>query len=105
MQIYIGKFNTDISQDHLKKRLEQYGKVKSLRIENRMAFAEMPLEDEAESAIMNLDKSQLEGIVLSVHKARYGSTDRRKSGRIGGRRSQDPKSYTSMFTRKEIFFE
>ncbi len=105
MQIYIGKFNTDISQDHLKKRLEQYGKVKSLRIENRMAFAEMPFEDEAESAIMNLDKSQLEGIVLSVHKARYGSTDRRKSGRIGGRRSQDPKSYTSMFTRKEIFFE
>ena len=104
MQIYIGSFSDKISQDNLRERLENFGSVKSLRIENEMAFAEMPFENEAESAIINLDKSIFEGIVINVHKARYSTSDRRKSGRVGGRRSQDPKSYTSMFTRNDIFF-
>ena len=104
MQIYIGNFSEKISQDNLRERLEKFGKVESLKIENEMALAEMPFENEAESAISNLDKSKLEGIVISVHKARYSTSDRRKSGRVGGRRSQDPKSYTSMFTRNDIFF-
>ena len=104
MQIYIGSFSEKISQEDLRERLEKFGTVKSLRIENEMVFAEMPLENEAESAISNLDKTKFEGIVISVHKARYSTSDRRKSGRVGGRRSQDPKSYTSMFTRNDIFF-
>ena len=104
MQIYIGNFIEKISQGNLREILEKFGKVESLRIENEMAFAEMPFENEAESAISNLDKSKFEGIVISVHKARHSTSDRRKSGRVGGRRSQDPKSYTSMFTRNDIFF-
>lgn len=104
MQIFIGNFGENISQDHLLERLEKFGEVGSIRIENKMAFAEMPFENEAESAILNLDKSELDGTILSVHEARYGTIDRRKKGRFGGRRSQDPKSYTRMFMREDVFF-
>ena len=104
MQIYIGSFSEKISQDNLRERLEEYGKVESLRIDNEMALVEMPFDNEATAAILHLDNSKFEGTIISVHKARYGSSDRRKSGRVGGRRSQDPKSYTSMFTRNDIFF-
>jgi RNA recognition motif-containing protein len=103
MNIYIGNFCENISQDHLRERLEEFGMVESIKIENKIAFAEMPLENEAESAIVHLDNSELDGITISVHKARFGHTDRRKSGRIGGRRSQDPKSYSRMFSRKDMF--
>ncbi len=103
MHIYIGNFCENISQDHLRERLEEFGKVESIKIENEMAFAEMPFVNEAESAIVHLDNSELDGITISVHKARFGQIDRRKSGRIGGRRSQDPKSYTKMLKREDIF--
>ncbi len=104
MQIFIGNFGENISQNHLRERLEEFGKVESIRIENKMAFAEMPFENQAKSAILNLDKSEMDGIIIVVHEARYGTTDRRKFDRIGGRRSQDLKNYNRIFTQKDIFF-
>ena len=104
MQIYIGSFSDKFSQNNLREKLEEFGRVESLRIENEMVFAEMPFDNEATAAILHLNNSKFEGTIISVHKARYSSSDRRKSGRVGGRRSQDPKSYTSMFTRNDIFF-
>ena len=104
MHIYIGNFRETISQDHLRERLEEFGKVESIRIENEMAFAEMPSENEAESAIVHLDNSEFNGIIVSVHQARHSTSDRRKAGRIGGRRSQDQNNYTKMFSRKDISF-
>ncbi len=104
MQIFIGSFSEKISKDSLRERLEEYGKVESLRVENEMAFAEMPFDNEATAAILHLNNSKFGSTIISVHKARYSTSDRRKSGRVGGRRSQDPKSYTSMFTRNDIFF-
>jgi len=104
MQIYIGSFSENFSQNNLREKLEEFGKVESLRIENEMVFAEMPFDNEATAAILHLNNSKFEGNIINVHKARYSTSDRRKSGRVGGRRSQDPKSYTSMFTRNEIFF-
>ena len=102
MEIFIGNICKKINQDHLRKRFEEFGKVESIRVENEIAFAEMPFENEAESAISNLDESDLDGIVISVHQARYGISDRRKSGRNGGRRSKDSKSYTKMFSKKDL---
>jgi len=102
MQIFIGNICKNIDSDQLRVRLEKFGKVESLKINDEMAYAEMPHDKEAEIAIMHLDKSDLEGFKISVHTARYASSDRRKSGRIGGRRSKDHKSYTRMFTRKDL---
>jgi len=101
MKIVVGNIKKDISQNHLRERLEQFGHVKSLKIENKMVIVEMSFENEEESAFLNLDKSQFEGMTLSIHEARFNSIDRRINGRIGGRRSQDPKSYTIMFKRQE----
>ncbi len=102
MEIFIGNICKEITQDNLRLRLEEFGKVKSIRVENEVAFAEMPFDREAELAILNLDKTDLDGFVISVHKARFGTPDRRKSGRIGGRRSKDSKSYTRMFSKNDL---
>ena len=102
MQIFIGNICKSIDSHQLRERLEKFGEVESLKIEDEMAYAVMPHDKEAEVAILQLDKSDLEGFRLSVHTARYGSTDRRKSGRIGGRRSKDHKNYTRMFSRKDL---
>ncbi|MCK5050589.1 MAG: RNA-binding protein [Candidatus Cloacimonetes bacterium] len=102
MEIFIGNICKEITQDHLRVRLEEFGKVESVIVENEVAFAEMPFENEAELAILSLDKSDMDGFVISVHKARFGTPDRRKSGRIGGRRSKDSKSYTKMFSKNDL---
>lgn len=102
MEIFIGNICKEITQDHLRIRLEEFGKVESVRVENEAAFAEMPFENEAELAIVSLDKSDMDGIVISVHKARFSTSDRRKSGRIGGRRSKDSKSYTKLFSKNDL---
>jgi len=102
MEIFIGNVCKKINQDHLRLRLEEFGKVESVRVENEVAFAEMPFENEAELAILSLDKSDMDGFVISVHKARFSTSDRRKSGRNGGRRSKDIRSYSSMFSKKDL---
>ncbi|MEA2095680.1 MAG: hypothetical protein U9P73_03155 [Candidatus Cloacimonadota bacterium] len=102
MEIFIGNICKEITQDNIRLRLEEFGKVKSIRVENEVAFAEMPFENEAELAILSLNKSDMDGFVICVHKARFGTPDRRKSGRIGGRRSKDIRSYSSMFSKKDL---
>ncbi|RLC58453.1 MAG: hypothetical protein DRH89_01090 [Candidatus Cloacimonadota bacterium] len=101
MEIFIGNICKKINQDHLRERLEEFGRVESIKVEDKIAFVEMPFENEAESAIINLDNSNLDGIIISVHQARYGISDRRKSGRVGGRRSKDSKIYTKIFSKKD----
>ncbi|MDP8267623.1 MAG: hypothetical protein P9L97_02730 [Candidatus Tenebribacter davisii] len=102
MQIFIGNVYSAINQDYLRKELEKYGKVETIEIVEKSAFVEMPYENEATLAIMNLNNNDINGIKINVHKARKSESDRRKSGRIGGRRSHDPKNYTKMFSRKDI---
>jgi len=104
MQIFIGNVSRVINKDKLRNELEKFGKVEYIEIQNEIAFAEMPSDKEAENAIINLDKSDLDGLKLTVHKARNGVQDRRQSGRIGGRRSKDPKNYTRMFSRRDLIF-
>jgi len=68
MQIYIGSFSENFSQNNLREKLEEFGKVESLRIENEMVFAEMPFDNEATAAILHLNNSKFEGTIISVHK-------------------------------------
>lgn len=102
MQIFIGNVSKNINKNQLRKELEKFGDVESLNINDEIAYVEMPLQKEAENAILHLDKSKLDGIKLSVHEARNGLDDRRLSGRIGGRRSNDPKNYSKMFSRNDF---
>ncbi|MCF7858145.1 MAG: hypothetical protein K9N07_02310 [Candidatus Cloacimonetes bacterium] len=103
MKIFIGNLSNSLDQQDIKERLEKYGQVESVKIDEQIAFAEMPYPTEAEKAILHLDKSELDGLVISVHQARHGLSDRRKSKRLGGRRSDDPQKHLSeILTKDEI---
>ncbi len=97
MKIYAGMLLEDISEKDLQDIFKEYGNVKSVNIYKedlksgyfRYSIIEMPNKVEAWDAIQNLDGYQLKGILLSVHPARTGPIDRRKSVRGGGRRRTD----------------
>ncbi|MEJ2048820.1 MAG: RNA-binding protein [Calditrichota bacterium] len=97
MKIYAGMLLEDITEKDLQDLFEKYGNIKSVEIhkENlksgyfRYGIIEIPNKIEAWEAIHNLDGYELKGILLSVHPARTGLEDRRKSDRGGGRRRTD----------------
>ena len=97
MKIYVGKLNSGIAEGDLKILFQPFGHVTSVYIwdenENGENFCygivDMPVKKQAQFAIASLDKMEFKGHVLSVHVARAGSKNRRKAGRLGGRRHND----------------
>ena len=97
MQIYIGNIIANITEDDLRKAFGAYGKVTFVKLvkdkingnNKEFAFVEMPIKAEAENAILHFDHTVFSGNIILVNKARAGQTDRRKSGRRGGRRNYD----------------
>lgn len=91
MNIYIGNISRDLSEDELREAFAAYGQVSSVNIikdkftgEYRgFAFVEMPVKEEAESAISGLNGKELKGRALNVNEARPRTDDRRGGG--GGR--------------------
>ncbi|MDR1103406.1 MAG: RNA-binding protein [Tannerella sp.] len=77
MNIYIGNLNYRVQEDNLRKALEEYGDVSSVKlIKDRdtgrskgYAFAEMPNDHEAHKAISELNESQFEGRQLVIKQA------------------------------------
>ena len=98
MKIYVGKLNSEIGDDDLKILFQPFGHVTSVYIwtdndngENyNYGIIDMPVKKQAQLAIESLDKLEYKGHPLSVHKARLGYKNRRRSGRPGGRRWYDP---------------
>ena len=78
MNIYIGNLNYRVREEGLKSILEEYGVVDSVKIvkdrdtgrSKGFAFAEMPDNGEAESAIEQLNGVDYEGRTLVVKEAR-----------------------------------
>jgi len=97
MKIYVGTLSSEFTEKELQKLFREYGHVTSVYIwkssENGnnqfYGLIEMPVKKQALSAIESLDGKKLKGLTLSVHPARYGSKNRRRTGRVGGRRSTD----------------
>jgi RNA recognition motif-containing protein len=98
MKIYVGTLSSEFTEERLQDLFREYGHVTSVYIwkssENGDNFLygliEMPVKKQALSAIESLDGKKVMGLKLSVHPARYGYKNRRRSGRIGGRRKTDP---------------
>jgi RNA recognition motif-containing protein len=98
MKIYVGKLNSGIAEEDLKILFQPFGHVTSVYIwnenENGENFSygiiDMPVKKQAQFAIVSLDQMEFKGHILSVHVARMGSKNRRKAGRVGGRRHYDP---------------
>lgn len=98
MKIFIGNLSSEATEEELKKSFEKFGQVDSVTVlgslldtedEAGMGFIEMADEGQARKAIKKLNQKILFGAKLNVHEARSAATDRRVSGRGGGRRNTD----------------
>jgi RNA recognition motif-containing protein len=91
MNIYVGNLSFDVSEENLQTTFGAFGQVSTATIvkdkysgqPRGFGFVEMPDQNEARTAIENLNGKELLGRQMSVNEARP-RTDRRGSGRQGG---------------------
>ena len=89
MNIYRGNLSYEVTEEDLK---QAFGEVESVNIikdkysgrSKGFGFVEMPAKDEAQSAINELNDTELKGRTLKVNEARPRSESR--GGRGGGSR-------------------
>jgi len=99
MNIYAGNLSFDVKEENLQAAFEAFGKVSSVTIvrdkysgqPRGFGFVEMPDQNEARTAIANLNGKELLGRQMSVNEARPRPDRGGGSGRSGGRggRSQE----------------
>ena len=90
LNIYIGNFSKDVTEDDLREAFGTFGKVETVSLvkdkfsgESRgFAFIEMPAKAEATAAIDGL--KVLKGRMVVVNEARQRTTNHRSGGRSGG---------------------
>ena len=78
MNIYVGNLSWEVTQDDLKEAFEAHGQVASANLvtdkytgkSRGFGFVEMPVEDEARSAMGALYGTDLKGRSLNVNEAR-----------------------------------
>ena len=98
MNIYVGNLSHEATEEDLQQAFEAFGQVASVNVikdkfsgESRgFGFVEMPDKAEAQSAINDLNGTELKGRALNVNEARPRSEGRRGGGGGrggGGRRS------------------
>ena len=100
MNIYVGNLSLDVTEPDLEQAFEAFGEVTSAKIitdrqsgrSRGFGFVEMPVKGDGESAIDNLNGTDLKGEKLKVNEARPRSNrgiQRKREpggGRHGGRR-------------------
>lgn len=96
MKIFISQISPEVTEEELKKLLEKYGIVESIKIirdkytnESReFGYAWMPDDSQAQSAIRDLKEKMFKGQKLQVNEARTRFKDIRSSERRLRRRKQ-----------------
>ena len=112
MNIYVGNMSTETTEDDLRQAFEAFGQVISVKIlrnrvtgeSNGIGFVGMPVSDEGQTAIRELNGKNLNGQAIKVEEGKRiishrsdqgkkegfgggrGDRDRRDSGGRGGRR-------------------
>lgn len=92
MNIYVGNLPYQVSEEDLRVAFEPFGQVESVNIikdkysgqSKGFGFVEMPSEEEARSAINELNGKELNGRTLNVNEARPRSERGGGGGRRGG---------------------
>ena len=92
MKIYVGNLSYEATEDDLQQAFEAFGQVASVEIirdrfsgqSKGFGFVEMPAKAEAQSAMADLNGTELKGRTLKVDEARPRSEGRRSGGRRGG---------------------
>lgn len=78
MNIYVGNLSREVTEQDLREAFEAFGQVDSAKVitdkysgESRgFAFVEMPGNEEAKTAIANLNGKEIKGRALNVNEAR-----------------------------------
>lgn len=91
-KIYVGNLSYDTTEDQIRELFTAIGEVESVSLiidrhsgrSKGFAFVEMPKEEEAKTAISQLNGQQIDGRTMSVSEARPRE-DRRPSGGGYGR--------------------
>ncbi|MBW2340735.1 MAG: RNA-binding protein [Deltaproteobacteria bacterium] len=94
MNIYVGNLSYEATEEDLKRAFEGFGQVESVNIikdkysgrSKGFGFVEMPAKDEAQSAINELNDTELKGRTLKVNEARPRSESGGGRGGYGGGR-------------------
>ena len=97
MNIYVGNMASETSEDALNQAFSAFGQVKSVSIvrdgatgESRgFGFVRMDVEEEAQTAIREMNEKELDGQVIKVEKGRAKTNVVRNRGRQGGRGDQE----------------
>ena len=92
MNIYVGNFSYETTEQELRDMFSEYGEVESVSvIQDRQTgrsrgfgFVTMPSDDEAQAAIDGLNEKEVNGRTLKVNKAKE-RTGGGGGGRGGGR--------------------
>jgi RNA recognition motif-containing protein len=101
MNIYVGNLSWEVTEEDLQQAFEGFGQVESVNIikdkysgrSRGFGFVEMPANDEAQSAINELNDTELKGRTLKVNEARPRPETPRGGGRGGGRRDDRRRSW------------
>ena len=101
MNIYVGNLSYEVTEEDLQKAFESFGQIESVKIikdnfsgrSKGFGFVEMPKNADAQSAINDLNGTELKGRPLKVNTARPRNENRRSGGgfgdsRRGGRQGQ-----------------
>ena len=87
MNIYVGNLSYDVGENELRQAFEEFGSVDTVKVimdrytdrSKGFGFVEMPEDDEAKSAISELNGKDLLGRQIKVNVARPREEGRRKS--------------------------
>jgi RNA recognition motif-containing protein len=94
MNIYIGNLSYEVTEEDLKQAFEGFGQVETVKVikdnytgrSKGFGFVEMSAKDEAQSAINELNDTELKGRTLKVNEARPRTESRGDRGGYGGGR-------------------
>lgn len=88
MNIYVGNLSYKVSDNDLQEVFEEFGKVGSAKVitdrdtgrSKGFAFVEMENDEDAQTAIEELDGTELDGRTIKVNKARPKNSGSRGGG-------------------------
>jgi len=99
MNIYVGNLSQQVAEDDLREAFESFGQVTAIKIikdkytseSKGFGFVEMPAKQEAESAMEDLNGTDLKGKTITVNEAKPRSDNRHSGGgrhRSSGRQNR-----------------
>ncbi|MDZ7333131.1 MAG: RNA-binding protein [candidate division KSB1 bacterium] len=94
MNLYIGNLSEKVTDDDLRQTFETYGEVSSAKVitdrytkaSRGFGFVEMPVQQDALTAMDELNNTELKGKRIVVNEARQ-RTDKRRDSSSPGRRN------------------